>query len=30
VNGIFEAVDDFRREGARADDMTAVAVRVTL
>ena len=29
VDGIFEAVEGFRREGARADDMTAVAVKIT-
>ena len=29
VDGIFESVEGFRREGARADDMTAVAVKIT-
>jgi sigma-B regulation protein RsbU (phosphoserine phosphatase) len=29
VDGIFEAVEGFRAEGARADDMTAVAVKIT-
>ena len=29
VDGIFEAVDGFRQAGARADDMTAVAVKIT-
>ena len=29
VDGIFEAVEGFRQEGARADDMTAVAVKIT-
>jgi sigma-B regulation protein RsbU (phosphoserine phosphatase) len=29
VDGIFAAVDDFRQEGPRADDMTAVAMRIT-
>jgi sigma-B regulation protein RsbU (phosphoserine phosphatase) len=30
VDGIFDAVDDFRKDGPAADDMTAVAVKVTL
>ena len=29
VDGIFRAVDDFRQDGAAADDRTAVAVRIT-
>ena len=29
VDGIFEAVEGFRQEGARADDMTVVAVKIT-
>ena len=29
VDGIFEAVEGYRREGARADDMTAVVVKIT-
>jgi sigma-B regulation protein RsbU (phosphoserine phosphatase) len=29
INGIFEAVRAFRRDGSPADDMTAVAVRIT-
>jgi sigma-B regulation protein RsbU (phosphoserine phosphatase) len=29
VDGIFEAVGRFRRDGSPADDMTAVAVRIT-
>jgi sigma-B regulation protein RsbU (phosphoserine phosphatase) len=29
VDGIFEAVEAFRQKGARADDMTAVAVKIT-
>jgi phosphoserine phosphatase RsbU/P len=29
INGIFEAVGAFRRDGSPADDMTAVAVRIT-
>lgn len=29
VDGIFDAVEGFRQEGARADDMTAVAVKIT-
>ena len=30
VDGIFGAVDDFRKDGPAADDMTAVAVKITL
>ena len=29
VDGIFRAVDDFRQDGAAADDRTAVALRIT-
>ena len=29
VDGIFEAVEGFRTPGARADDMTAVVVKIT-
>jgi sigma-B regulation protein RsbU (phosphoserine phosphatase) len=29
VDGIFEAVETFRDDGAAADDMTAVAMRIT-
>ena len=29
VDGIFEAVHGFRQEGPAADDMTAVAVKIT-
>jgi phosphoserine phosphatase RsbU/P len=29
VDGIFEAVTEFREDGAAADDMTAVAIRIT-
>jgi len=29
VDGIFEAVNAFRRDGSPADDMTVVAVRIT-
>jgi hypothetical protein len=29
VDGLFEAVAGFRRDGTPADDMTAVAVRIT-
>jgi sigma-B regulation protein RsbU (phosphoserine phosphatase) len=29
VDGIFEAVQSFRQDGPAADDMTAVAIRIT-
>jgi sigma-B regulation protein RsbU (phosphoserine phosphatase) len=30
VDGIFDAVDEFRRDGAASDDRTAVALRITV
>jgi sigma-B regulation protein RsbU (phosphoserine phosphatase) len=30
VDGLFEAVEGFRKPGARADDMTAVVVKITI